>query len=174
MLAAYAAVKRFRHMIEGRDFIIFTDHKPLIFAFQQDLNKCSPRQFRHLDFIAQFTTNIRHISGVDNVVADALSRVESIIETVDYNAATEAQTQNDELRVILESGSTTLKLKKINFPNFWVEVYCDTTSYCIRPYIPTKFRKAIFDSLHRLSHPGIKATQKLVAKRYVWPSINKD
>ena len=61
LLAAYAAVKRFRHMIEGRDFIIFTDHKPLIFAFQQDLNKCSPRQFRHLDFIEKFTTNIRYI-----------------------------------------------------------------------------------------------------------------
>jgi hypothetical protein len=26
-----------------------------------------------LDFIAQFTTDIRHISGEDNVVADALS-----------------------------------------------------------------------------------------------------
>jgi hypothetical protein len=29
------------------------------------------RQFNHLDFIAQFTTDIRHISGQNNVVADA-------------------------------------------------------------------------------------------------------
>ena len=29
---------------------------------------------RHLDYISQFTTNIQHVSGNDNPVADALSR----------------------------------------------------------------------------------------------------
>ena len=82
LLAAYTAVKRFRYIVEGRDFRIFTDHKPLIFAFQQDLNKCSSRQFRYLDDISQFTNDIPHVNGVNNVVADALSRIESI-ETFD-------------------------------------------------------------------------------------------
>jgi hypothetical protein len=76
-LAVYEAVKYFRHMLEAHHFAIFTDHKPLIYAFQQKRDKCSPRQFNHLDFVAQFTTDVRHISGQDNVVADALSRVES-------------------------------------------------------------------------------------------------
>ncbi|GFW99349.1 hypothetical protein TNCV_3981731 [Trichonephila clavipes] len=31
LLAIYISVKRFRHMLEGRDFIIYTDQKPLIF-----------------------------------------------------------------------------------------------------------------------------------------------
>ena len=174
LLAAYAAVKRFRHLVEGRDFIIFTDHKPLTFAFHQDLNKCSPRQFRYLDFIAQFTTNIQHVSGINNVVADALSRMESIVETVDYRAVAEAQKQDDELRTILKSGITALKLKRINFPNLGLDVYCDTSSNSIRAFIPANLRRAIFDSLHRLAHPGIKATQKLISKRFVWPSINND
>jgi hypothetical protein len=30
-----------------------------------------------LDFIAQFTTDIRHVKGTDNPVADALSRIEA-------------------------------------------------------------------------------------------------
>jgi hypothetical protein len=64
-------------MLEARHFTFFTDHKPLTFAFQQKRDKCSPRQFNHLDFIAQFTTEIRHISGQNKVVADALPRVES-------------------------------------------------------------------------------------------------
>ena len=34
LLAAYTAVKRFKYFVEGRDFTIFTDHKPLIFTFQ--------------------------------------------------------------------------------------------------------------------------------------------
>jgi hypothetical protein len=36
---------------------------------------CSPWQFNHLYFIAQFTSDIWYISGQDKVVTDALSRV---------------------------------------------------------------------------------------------------
>ena len=36
----------------------------------------SPQQLRHLDFIAQFTSDIHHVQGCHNTVADALSRVE--------------------------------------------------------------------------------------------------
>ncbi|GBN22956.1 hypothetical protein AVEN_248336-1 [Araneus ventricosus] len=67
LLAAYMAIKYFRHMLEGRNFILFTDHKPLTFAFRQKEYECSPRQ---LDLIGQFTTDIRHLKGTDNVVAD--------------------------------------------------------------------------------------------------------
>ena len=63
LLAIYEAMRHFRHMIEARHFTIYTDHKPLIFAFHQKRDKCSPRQFRHLDFIAQFSTDIQHVTG---------------------------------------------------------------------------------------------------------------
>jgi hypothetical protein len=48
LLAIYASVKRFKHWIEGHHFTIYTDNKPLTFAFSQKLEKCSPRQFRYL------------------------------------------------------------------------------------------------------------------------------
>ena len=32
----------------------------------------------------------------------------------------------------------------------------------------------IFNSLHSLSHPGVKATQRLITARFVWPNINHD
>jgi hypothetical protein len=35
LLAVYTAVKHFRHMLEARYFTIFTDHKPITFAFRQ-------------------------------------------------------------------------------------------------------------------------------------------
>ena len=38
----------------------------------------------------------------------------------------------------------------------------------------TTFRRAVFDALHSLSHPGIRATQRLLTSRYVWPGINAD
>jgi cleavage and polyadenylation specificity factor subunit 1 len=84
--AVYEAVEHFCHMLEARHFTIFTDHKPITYAFQQKRDKCSPRQFNHLDFISQFTTDVRHISGQDNVVADVLSRVKSITTPPSHDA----------------------------------------------------------------------------------------
>ncbi|GFX88252.1 transposon Tf2-9 polyprotein [Trichonephila clavipes] len=77
LLAIYTIVKRFRYMLGGREFVIYTDQKPLIYAFQQKADKCSPRQHRHLDFIFQFSTNIRNVPGTQNLVADTLSRIET-------------------------------------------------------------------------------------------------
>lgn len=43
-----------------------------------------------------------------------------------------------------------------------------------RPFVPTTMRKLVFDCIHSLSHPGIRATQKLLTSKFVWSSINKD
>ncbi|BHF67739.1 hypothetical protein SprV_0301076700 [Sparganum proliferum] len=74
LLAIYLAVKHFRHFLEGRDFTIFTDYKPLTFAIRSHSDKYNPREISHLDYISQFTTDIRHIDGPKNVVADMPSR----------------------------------------------------------------------------------------------------
>lgn len=34
LLAVYFAIRQFRHMLEARTFTVYTDHKPLIFAFR--------------------------------------------------------------------------------------------------------------------------------------------
>ncbi|GFV97438.1 retrovirus-related Pol polyprotein from transposon 17.6 [Trichonephila clavipes] len=64
LLAIYSAIRHFRYMLEARDFTVFTDHKPLTYAFRQKSDKCCPRQIRQLDFISQFTTNIVHIQDL--------------------------------------------------------------------------------------------------------------
>ena len=45
----------------------------MTYAFSQKRDKCSLRQFNHLDFVSQFMTDIRHISG-QNEVADSFPR----------------------------------------------------------------------------------------------------
>ena len=51
---------------------------------------------------------------------------------------------------------------------------CDISTGTPRPFVPPQYRRAVFHSLHALSHPGIRATRKLVAARYVWPGMNSD
>jgi hypothetical protein len=87
-------------MLKARHFITFMDQKPVTYTFQQKRDKCSPWQFNHLDFIAQFTTDIRHISGHVNVVADALPRVESITAPPSHDALAATQNSDDELRTL--------------------------------------------------------------------------
>jgi len=74
LFAAFAAVRHFRSQLEGRSFHIKTDHKPLLGAFTKLSDAWSPRQQRQLAYIAEYTADLRHVAGLDNVVADALSR----------------------------------------------------------------------------------------------------
>jgi cleavage and polyadenylation specificity factor subunit 1 len=172
LLAIYEAVKHFRHMLEARHFTIFTDHKPIIYAFQQKRDKCSPRQFNHLDFVSQFTTNIRHISGQDNIVADAPSRFESVTAPASCDALATSQ-DGDELRTLLGS-TTALRLEKLPILGTTASIYCDTSAGRPPPYVPAPLRLHVFQSVHDLSHPGTKATANLVAQRFVCTSVRKD
>lgn len=64
-------------MLEGRNCVIATDHKPLTYAFNQKADKAFPRQRRHLDYIGQFSTTIIHLPGTENTAVDALSRIQA-------------------------------------------------------------------------------------------------
>ncbi|GFV27830.1 retrovirus-related Pol polyprotein from transposon opus [Trichonephila clavipes] len=120
LLAIYISVKRFRHMLEGRDFIIYTDQKPLMYAFMQNPDKCSPRQWRHLDFISQFSTDVRHINGTHNAVADALSRIEvnQISNSfLDFEALSKAQLEDNELQSFQNDEKSSLVFKRVPSPS---------------------------------------------------------
>ena len=52
LLAAYSAVRHFRHSVEGRQFILFTDHKPLTHSLTSTSDQYSPREICHLNFIS--------------------------------------------------------------------------------------------------------------------------
>jgi hypothetical protein len=97
LYAMYAAVKYFRHHLDGRVFSIFTDHKPLTHCLPMATDR-SPRQSRQLSFVAEFSTDWQYIKGEENVVADALSRPEHSITAVllpDIDLAHLAEVQPD-------------------------------------------------------------------------------
>ena len=176
LYAMYTSVKRLRHMLEGRKFTIYTDQKPLIYAFKQNPDKCSPRQWRHLDFISQFSTDVRHVSGVDNIVADALSRIEvSQISSsfLDFDAFAKAQQNDIELKKFQQDDNSSLILKNMPSPVSATELVCDVSTGSPRPFVPSSFRRTIFEHFHNLAHPGVAASQKLISSRYVWPNMQK-
>jgi len=74
LLAAFSAVRHFRFLLEGRPFRLLTDHRPLTSALSRISPPWTALQQRHLSYLAEFTSDIVFVPGVDNVVADALSR----------------------------------------------------------------------------------------------------
>ena len=44
----------------------------------------------------------------------------------------------------------------------------------MKPYLPLTLRGEAFDTVHRLLHPIGRATAKIVASKYYWPSLCKD
>ncbi|GFT54945.1 transposon Tf2-8 polyprotein [Trichonephila clavipes] len=155
LLAIYSAIRHFRYMLEARDFTVFTDHKLLTYAFRQKVTSVLHGRSRQLDFISQFTTNIVHIPGSDNIAADVLSRVSAITfpSQIDYDCIAETQQTDQELHTLIASGAS-LELKKVTFPNSSTEIKCDLSTGTARPYIPKQHRQDVFSAMHNLSHPA--------------------
>ncbi|GBM87449.1 hypothetical protein AVEN_90458-1 [Araneus ventricosus] len=162
-------------MLEGREFQIFTDQKPLIYTFKQNPDKCSPRHFRHLDFISQFSTDIRHVQGFKNFVADSLSRIElnSVTKSpfLNFSELAKAQQIDPETQKFLQDKSFSLQLALKPCLSTNSDLICEISTGSSRPLVPESFRRCI---IHNISHPGIAATTKLISARYVCPNMKRN
>lgn len=174
LTAIFQAIKHFKYLLEGRDFLIYTDHKPLIYAFGQKTDNASPRQIRQLDFISQFSTNIQHIEGKSNIVADLLSRIEvlhtapRITHPEELHTAQQADTELTEL--LLKTPTDFIKIPIYGLDKeLWYH-----NGNILRPYVPKTLRKQIINHYHSIAHPGRKNTIKLIASKYFWPVMKKD
>ncbi|XP_039309657.1 uncharacterized protein LOC120358687 [Solenopsis invicta] len=86
-----------------------------------------------------------------------------------------SQKEDPELQQLLDGSiQSSLKLTKIPIPGTEIKLYCDTSTQTARPYVTEPFRKQVFQALHGLSHPGIRATERLVRQKYIWPNIQRD
>ncbi|BHF69238.1 hypothetical protein SprV_0301228100 [Sparganum proliferum] len=116
LLAIYLVIRHFRHLIEGRDFSVHTNHKPLTYAFKDTPDRHSSREIRHLDYIPQFTADIRYVRGNDNVVAHALSRPDINMLTSDFDLAKLADLQSRDKSIDDMRSTDTLQIRDAPLP----------------------------------------------------------
>ncbi|XP_064486059.1 uncharacterized protein LOC135398604 [Ornithodoros turicata] len=100
------------------------------------------REIRQLAFISEFTTDIRHVSGCDNTVAVALSRIGNLSPSTPPSAGlhfsldtlVEFQRADAELaRLRLDVGSA-LRLEDALLPGAAKTLVCDVSHRQPRPY----------------------------------------
>ena len=191
--ACFTGIRHFRFILEGRVFTIFTDHKPLIGALPRSTDAWTAKQCRHLSYIAEFTTDIQHVAGADNVVADALSRPASPAtsssssrpladpcgliagacpapQVIDWHGVAERQATCESVRATAASPSLHVQ----TLLHEGALLLCDTSTGHVRPILPVVDRETVFQVLHGVAHPGTRATRKLVSARVVWRGMASD
>ena len=157
LLAAYSSVLHFRHLIEGRHGLFLTDHKPLCGAFYSLNPAKSDRQQRQLAILTEFISDIEHVKGSQNIVADYLSRptLAVQIDACDLPALAEAQASDTEIQSFQD-------FKRFIIPGDNQFIWCDLSTSYPRPFVPSKLRESIFYSVHSINHPGIKSSIKMI------------
>ena len=114
------------------------------------------------------------MSGVDNTVADALSRaaIEEVQLGVDFARMAELQ-QRDPETAAYKTAVTALRWSEIDLDGRY-KLLCDTSVGSPRPLVPAAMRREVFDVVHGLSHPGTNATVKIMKSKFVWHGLAKD
>ena len=172
LLAIKEAIQHFRHMVEGKSFTVFTDHKPLTLVMPTTTARTT-RQERHLSYVSEFTTDIRHVKGEQNVVADHLSRpiIAALLPGLDLEKIAQTQRTDPEIRAA-RTAITSLQLQDVVVGD--IELLCDTSGGTPRPLVPGPHRREVFDSIHGLAHLGPVPTTRAVSDRFVWHNLKKD
>jgi hypothetical protein len=70
--AIIQALKKWRHYLIPKEFVLYSDNHALQFVSQQD--KLNQKHAKWVEYMQNLTFVIKHISGTANKVADALSR----------------------------------------------------------------------------------------------------
>ena len=73
LLAVIKSVEHFKQFLYGKEFVIKTDHHPLTSIATK--SKPSVRFGRWLSELADYQFKIEHKKGAENILADALSRL---------------------------------------------------------------------------------------------------
>lgn len=75
-LAIYWSITKCRTFLLGRPFIVFCDHKPLEYIFNN--SRETPKVIRWRLQLLEYSFTVKHLQGCKNVAADCLSRVNAL------------------------------------------------------------------------------------------------
>ena len=182
LYACYASIRHFQYMLDARLFTLYTDHRPVVNRFYSWTSPASPRQSRHLDFIAQFTNDVRHVAGPDNI-ADALSRpfeppllnaILPELPSINYLHGAIAQRRDTEISQLRLHNDTSLDLQELPLADHGIHILCDVSQSTPRPVIPHSLRFRVFKTFHGLAHPGQQSSIRIISRVVVWKGMRKD
>jgi RNase H-like domain found in reverse transcriptase len=180
LLTVFQGIRYFRFMLEGHQFTVYTDHRPLVGALHRISEPWRARQQRQLSFFSEYTADIQHTPGATNIVADTFSRPAAMEVNISaapppamllpVNLADLAAAQADCLDCCHGRSLSALNVMQVQLPlpsgdGGAASILVDSSSGVLRPLVPATFCCPIFEAIHSLAHPGARATRRLISSR---------
>ena len=85
-LAVAWAIEKFHHFLYGNHFLLETDQKTLETILSRSLNQATPRLQWILIRTFPFNFNVHYLPGLKNQLADCLSRVGGLQDSINYQS----------------------------------------------------------------------------------------
>lgn len=112
LLAICFGCERFREYLYGRQFIVETDHKPLLPIIKKPLNDCPLRLQRLLLLLQYYEFTLNFKKGKELYIADALSRAyDNTVYSDDFDHELEGHAD----LLIMSINASDQQMQKINF-----------------------------------------------------------
>ncbi len=196
---AYAVIyclKKLRPYLLGSEFVMYTDHKPLMCLFTKDM--VNTRIQRLAVLLAEYGAKIEYRKGVNNVRADMLSRIENpskvaVMDTGDQWVAIPEERQVFLPSELFDTNDDQVKMhqEKEFAEEFRLSTDPDNNKYIThkgllysiakpqshmasypRLVIPKEFRERIMSHSHKHSgHAGLVKFLHRMQEHFVWPGM---
>ncbi len=88
-------------------------------------------------------------------------------QPVDFSAMASAQRSCPEVAEMINSTTLQITTQAVDDETR----LGDISTGVFRPLVPIQHREAVFQSLHSIHHPGVRATRHLVAACFCWPQM---
>lgn len=168
-------IEHFRQYLLGAEFVVETDHRPLITLMTQ--KEATGRVARWRLYLQEYNFTIRYKKGKENVVADLLSRDVAVVKNAHQRG--DDIYDNRDLKTFLRKREmpTSLKTKTANKIKRLAEgmELKDGVLYHYGREIPKKeARSDIVTRMHQMGHYGIQSTCDRIQQRYWWPKMADD
>ncbi len=199
---AYAvvyALSKLRPYLLAADFVVYTDHKPLLSLFTKEMNNTKIQRWSVL--IAEFGAKIMYHPGKLNIHADMLSRIRApvgeVVTLTSYDVPDDLDGICEEFDPLRDDAIDRKDLciaQRKEFPDEWEDakgdeedslligglIYSERPPYpgapeCSRLLLPEAWRERIVRTRHEeMGHLAYTRTLKHVQVSYVWPGMRRD
>ena len=197
LLAIVFAFDKFKPYLIGNKVIVHTDHSAI--KYLMDKKDVKPRLIRWVLMLQEFDLEIKDKKGIENLVADHLSRLEGPINEVQIND----NFPNEQLLAMSEVSPVPWFADYVNYliakvipPEFtyqqkkkffselrhyyWEEpiLYRHCADQVIRRYVPEEEMSSILSHCHYLEcgghFRGNRTAAKVLQSSFYWPTLFRD
>jgi transposase InsO family protein len=188
---------KLRCYLLGADFVVYTDHKPLLSLFTKQMRNTKIQRWGIL--FEEFGAKVKYRPGANNVRADMLSRIVTDERVAVIDVSTEwvnlEKRECSEFHTYDELDKEALireqrdefkeELEKAGEPDSCYIIHDDilysvsrTNKYeprYPRILLPKSFRKTVLDRCHNeAAHAGTVKTMLVVQEGYVWSNMKRE